>query len=124
MINPGVAIERRDGAQRNGNQHRDDARHERDLERDRHAQRDLLHDRLARPQGFAEVEARQSRHVIDELDVERLVQSKPLALRLDRLLGDSSPVRPQLHHHDVARHDADEEEDGNRNTDQRRDHED
>ena len=122
VIDPGVAVKRRDGAEGDGDEHGDEARHQGDLEGDRHADGDLLGDRLAGPQRLAEVEAGEAGHVVEELRVERLVEPQALALGLDRLLGDGGAVGAQLHHHDVAGHHTDEEEHGDGNADQRRDH--
>ncbi len=121
VIHPGVAIDRRDGAERNGDGNGDEPGHDGDLDRDRHTDGDFLRHRLARPKRLAEIERRQPRHVFEELLVERLVETEALAFGLDGLVGDRGAIRAQLHDHHVARHHADQEEHGDGDADQRRD---
>ena len=57
VVDPGVLLERGDHPEGNGEHHRHDGGHDRDLQGQREAELDLLADRRARPHGRAEVEA-------------------------------------------------------------------
>ena len=59
-----------------------------------------------------EIEVREPPHVVGKLVRKGLVEAEPLALGDDRVLADGDAIGAQLHDHDVTRHDADEEEDG------------
>src|SRR5262245_21796755 len=102
MVDPGIAVERGDCAERDGDQDGYDAGHERDLEGDGHAQHDLLDDRLAGPQRPAEAEARQAKHVFGEL-TDRIPEHEAYTTP-----GPSAgtagwvPAAPSIHRLDVA----------------------
>ena len=122
VVDPGAALQRRHGAQRNGKQHREQRRQDGDLEGDREAGDDLVDHGPVRPHRPAEVEGEEPDHPLPELHQQRLVQPQADALGLDRLRRHRAAVGKHLHLHDVAGDHPQKEERDDRHADQRRDH--
>ena len=121
IVDPGVAKKRGHGAQWNGNQHRKDRRHDRDLQGEFKPKQDLFHDRPFGPHRIAEIQRCDAHHPVLELNDEGLVEAEPLALHFDCFLRDGSAVPPQLHLDDIAGNYAQHEKDEDRYAEQRGD---
>ncbi len=118
VVDPGVAQQRRDGAERQRHRHGDEHRQDGELEGELEAQPDLVDDGALRPHRFAEIERDEPDHPVAELGGERLIEAKPGALALDHVLRDIAAFAAQLELDDVAGHDAEHDEDQHGNAEQ------
>jgi hypothetical protein len=121
VVELGVFPERGDGAERYGDQDGDHRRHDRDLERHRQAQEDLVRNRIARPHGVAEIERDVALEKAEELQDERIVEPELAVTQVHRRLVDMGTARSHADDADVARDEAHENEYQRRRSCQRRD---
>jgi hypothetical protein len=122
MVDPAVLVERRQRAQRNRDQHRQDRRHDGDLHGQLQPGGDFLRHRIAGPHGHAEVAGGHSADPFAELDDDRAVQSQANAFGFDDLLGNVGAFAAQHDLHRIAGHHAQHQEYQDRDPDQGRDH--
>ena len=123
VVDPGVLLDRRDGAERNGDQDRRQRRHDGDLQRELEAQPDLLDDRPPGPHRLAEIERGQA--LDEDSGTARSSAGRvPISARqfVENRRIDAAAAARQPQNADVAGDQAHQQEDEHGRPEQRRDH--
>ena len=108
------SLQRRDRAERDGDQDGDHRRHQGDLQRYRQPTGDLVRHRPARPHRRAEIEGEVAAQEVEELHDHRIVQAELQPAGVDRAWIDVRAARAQADDADVARDQAHQDEDQRR----------
>jgi len=122
VVHPGVLLERRHHAERDGQRDRDERRHHGQLEAQGGPELDLLDDGRARPHRGPEVQPHDAEHPGEELLPERPVEPEPGALLVEVLLLGEGALARETQFHDVPGHHPHEKEDEHRHPEEGRDH--
>ena len=102
VVDPGILLHGRDGAERDGEQDGGHRRHDRDLQRQLEAQADLLDDRPPGPHRLAEVEGGEALDEAEELHGHRLIGADLRPAVAQDLRIDAAAAGREPEHADVA----------------------